>query len=314
MAKDAATCLGCAACYPFVGPVLDLRVPGASWIDLEQDRANAFDVLAAGDVPAAALIERVFSRRCGWSKEHAERRVSQLVEGTRRMRGELHGWLAPLQTQGPILDLGCGGGQLLAALASDGRECVGVDVSLEWLVVAHRLVAEHASPRLVVAAMAEALPFPDATFAAVASLDVLEHVGDQSHYLREIDRVLLPGGFVALATPNRFSLAAEPHVGVWGVGWLPRSRQKGFVQRRTPISYDYVRLVSYAELKRLVRRNTSWAISIRVPPIPPEELERMAPRRSLLAKVFNALVGWRVAQWAFRAVGPFFRITGRKRG
>lgn len=51
------------------------------------------------------------------------------------------------------------------------------------------------------AAAADRLPFPDATFACVTSLDVIEHVDDDVAALREYRRVLRPGGVVVVAVP-----------------------------------------------------------------------------------------------------------------
>lgn len=50
----------------------------------------------------------------------------------------------------------------------------------------------------------EALPFPDATFDGVLVNEVLEHVVDEAATLREIRRVLRPGGHLALLGPNRW--------------------------------------------------------------------------------------------------------------
>lgn len=56
-------------------------------------------------------------------------------------------------------------------------------------------------PDVDVAADAEALPFPDAVFARVECDAVLEHVRNPSQVMREISRVLAPGGYVHLVTP-----------------------------------------------------------------------------------------------------------------
>lgn len=310
-------CGACGCQYPAVGPILDLRVPGASWIDYPEDRARALRLLALGpEVPVPLLFQEVFGRRPGWSEEQSANRTRQALMGVARLRGEVTSWLRPmLDGPGPVLDLGCGAGQLAAALMLEGQDVIGLDVSLEWLVVADRLVFAEAGRRpQLVAALAEALPFGDGMIGAVMSLDVIEHVGDQPGYLREINRVLSPGGHAAFTTPNRFSLAAEPHVGVWGVGWLPRSRQKAYVAWRSSLPYDYVRLLSSPELGRMLRRETELVATVTPAPIPAEDIQRMDRRRAVLARIYNALLGVFLTRWLFRAIGPFFRVLGRKRG
>ena len=54
-------------------------------------------------------------------------------------------------------------------------------------------------------------------------LDLLEHVAGQKDLIGEAHRVLAPRGVLFLATPNRWSLAPESHVKVWGLGFLPRA-------------------------------------------------------------------------------------------
>jgi 2-polyprenyl-3-methyl-5-hydroxy-6-metoxy-1,4-benzoquinol methylase len=310
-----ATCAACGARFPAVGPILDLRVPGSSWIDYEEDRQKAKRLLSLGELPASALLEVVFRSRSGWTDEQVAHRSRTFLAATSRLQEELDDWLAPcIAPEGTVLDLGCGGGQLLATLARRGQPAVGVDVSLEWLVVADRMIGDRSAPVRLIAALAEALPFADSSFSAVVSIDVFEHVGDQPAYLREMDRVLSAGGFVALSTPNRYSGAAEPHVGVWGVGWLPRRWQKRYVAMRSPLSYDFVRLLSYGEIGRLFRGQTKIAATVTVAPIAAGDLQRMTARRALLARTYNVLVAFPLTRWVFHAIGPFFRVLGRKLG
>jgi ubiquinone/menaquinone biosynthesis C-methylase UbiE len=310
-----AECRSCAARFPAVGRILDLRVPGAAWIDYEEDREKARRLLALGpEATAKDLLEAVFKGRPGWNDRQVAYRTQTFMAATERLRDELDGWLSEcLAPDATVLDLGCGGGQFLAVLAERGQRAVGVDVSLEWLVVAERMIGKHPGSVTLVAALAESLPFADASFSGVVSIDVFEHIGDQPAYLREMDRVLAARGFVALSTPNRFSAAAEPHVGVWGVGWLPRRFQKRYVAMRTHIPYEFVRLLSFAEIRRLFRRNTAIDVHVTVAPITPGDVRRMAPRRALLARVYNRLVSLPGARHLFSMIGPFFQVRGRKR-
>ena len=89
---------------------------------------------------------------------------------------------------------------------------LGIDVSMTWLVVAKRLISESCRQPVLAASLADALPLADDSVSCVVSLYVIEHVVDPRTYLSEISRVTKSGGYVALATPNRYSLTAEPHV------------------------------------------------------------------------------------------------------
>ena len=100
-------------------------------------------------------------------------------------------WLAA-QPGERILDLGCGDGQLTQKLAAAGAIVSGVDASPEMI--------EAARVRGIAAdvAKAEALPYAGASFDAVFSNAALHWVQDQDAMMREVHRVLRPGGrFVA---------------------------------------------------------------------------------------------------------------------
>jgi SAM-dependent methyltransferase len=306
-------CEDCRARFERVGPILDLRVPGASWIDCDRDRAEARRLLDMSSYASAAdLVRHVFSSRSDWTAERVENRARQVLEAPRRLRADVKGWLRDCMGNGLFLDLGCGPGMLLAAAAAEGYRGVGVDVSLVWLVVAKKLIEERGGEALLAAGMAEALPLADRSLAGVVSLDVIEHVADPVPYLREIDRVTAPGGRVALSTPNRYSLAPEPHVNVMGVGWLPRHLQSRYVEWRTGSPYEFTRLLSARETAGMVRAHTKLRPSIVAPPIPDEEVARFSPVKARIARGYNALTRRSVMQPIFRCVGPFFRVLAQK--
>jgi SAM-dependent methyltransferase len=214
---------------------------------------------------------------------------------------------------GPLYDIGCGPGTLLAAAAGVGRATVGIDVSLEWLVVAQRLIRAMGGAPVLACALAEKLPLDDGTVQSAAVLDVIEHVSDQGAVVRELNRVLAPSGTVALATPNRFSLAAEPHVGVWGVGWVPAAYQERYVHWRSGKSYDFVRLLSRRELVRLFERHSE--IDIRVAPatVSAHELRDFTHRRARVASVYNRLASGHVSKRLISPISPFFHLVGSRR-
>ena len=99
------------------------------------------------------------------------------------------------------LEVGFGEGYGSYYLSEEAGELTGVDVS-------HTLV-EHASAKYsrknlyFIKGDATNIPFPDDTFEVVVSSQVLEHVKDYMRCIREIRRVLKPGGTALIATPNR---------------------------------------------------------------------------------------------------------------
>lgn len=118
-----------------------------------------------------------------------------------------------------ILDVGCGGGILAEELARRGADVTGIDFSVSSLAAANRHAAK-ASVRPAVryaACDALSLPFADASFDAVVSSDFLEHVPDLGRCVREMSRVLVPGGVLAFDTINRTLLSWVIVIGVMEV-------------------------------------------------------------------------------------------------
>jgi demethylmenaquinone methyltransferase/2-methoxy-6-polyprenyl-1,4-benzoquinol methylase len=97
------------------------------------------------------------------------------------------------------LDLCCGTGDVAFALAAAGADVVGLDFSEPMLAVARRRQQEQAprtstGPVKFLQGDALALPFPDATFDAVTISYGLRNLADLDGGLREMLRVLRPGG------------------------------------------------------------------------------------------------------------------------
>ena len=106
--------------------------------------------------------------------------------------------LGPIGPGEAVLDLGCGAGldaMVAAQLVGPTGRVVGIDLSPEMLAVASAALAE--TPYTWVSfrqGEVEALPFPDTSFDVVLSNGVLNLVPDKPRAVREIYRVLRPGG------------------------------------------------------------------------------------------------------------------------
>lgn len=168
-----------------------------------------------------------------------------------------------------VLDAGCGGGLVARGLVEAGAVVVGLDQSAHSLQVARRAVAAVAAGSSGGAAAGvgspgsgrpaagaagagrfhaaggqlERLPLADGVFDAVVAPDVLEHVPDLPAVVRELSRVLAPGGSLAFDTINRT-------VWAWFTALWGAERLLGLLPRGT---HDWRLLIRPEELDLLLR-------------------------------------------------------------
>jgi SAM-dependent methyltransferase len=255
-----------------------------------------------------ALLERYFDLADEIPPDLRRRQIAHIMSAPGRARLWL-GALGPIGDR-PLLDLGCGTGSFLAALGHDIGVAWGVDIALRWLLVARKRLDEEGMAHIrLVCGCAERLPFADRGFGRVVAGDVIEHVADQAATLSEAHRVLVPGGRLFLAAPNRFSLAPEPHVGVWGVGFLPRRWMAPYVRLIRRLDFRAIRTLGHGEWSRLLRRSPFGCGSVSAPGLPESDLTRFGPIKRRLARLYNVLVATRPGQVAARAVGPLFHVV-----
>ena len=128
----------------------------------------------------------------------------------------------PRVLEDKILDLGCGSGKFLTQVAEVGGDVVGIEPSQELIDEAFARARSVGVAITIRRGTGESLPFPDGTFGFVNMAEVIEHVADPERVLREVWRVLKPGGGVYVSVPNRFGIY-DPHYHAYFVNLLPRS-------------------------------------------------------------------------------------------
>jgi SAM-dependent methyltransferase len=104
-----------------------------------------------------------------------------------------------LEDRGPVLDVGCGDGALLQALAENKVPCYGVDPALETLRRARNQGAE------VACGAAPFFPFASRRFGAVTMFQILEHLRDPVSSVLAARELLAPGGRLVVQAPNAAS-------------------------------------------------------------------------------------------------------------
>ncbi len=129
----------------------------------------------------------------------------QVFDTTRYSSDNLTSWIPHLTRIGQVtsstsvLDLGCGtGGFTLALSTLTGARVVGMEISLPLLQYGARKPGGQVPGWIQ--GQAESLPFAEATFARVLLSLVLHQLTKRAQALREIARVLQPGGLVVIRT------------------------------------------------------------------------------------------------------------------
>jgi len=244
-------CASCARRYPVVIGIPDFRLRPDPWIDLGADRAKGVALEAdTRDADFETTVRAYWERTPDTPRALAERFTQFVVDAEPRADEWLARVLPGAPTTGWWLDVGCGTADMVLAGARRGLSVVGIDIAFRWLVVARRRLQRAGCSAPLVCCNAEHLPFAPGTFDRVVSLGTLEHCLDADRALDESARVLRSGGTLHLRTVNRYSLLAEPHVGVWGVGFVPRRWADDYVRWRSGQRYEHHRPLSPREVRR----------------------------------------------------------------
>jgi len=129
--------------------------------------------------------------------------------------------LHPYLDNAALLDTGCGTGNLLKMVGSFVSLGIGIDASIPSLRMAIEKNQETQKFRFFYGNVLK-MPFKDNSFEIIVSSEVIEHVSDPRNYVKELFRILKPGGFLTLSTPsvyiysllyphNIFLLLTTPH-------------------------------------------------------------------------------------------------------
>ena len=147
--------------------------------------------------PTAEELPTFYPENYWW--DEAPSSAGRLAELYRQFVLSDHVWFASraIRTEGPVLDIGCGGGSFLHAIEKQGRAVYGSDISPK----AARTALTHYGIPATCASLPH-LPFLPGSFAMVTMFHVLEHLADPLAALEAAWHLLAPGGRLVVQVPN----------------------------------------------------------------------------------------------------------------
>ncbi|MFO0809729.1 MAG: methyltransferase domain-containing protein [Gemmataceae bacterium] len=317
-AADRYVCPPCGKTYPIVLGIPDFRVFPDPYISIQDDWEKARRLMDRyPSVDFQGLVEYYWSITPNTPPDLARRFVRHVLSAVDRGRRSLDSIRAgepsiPFGRDRAVLEVGCGTGGFLAAAAERFGLVVGIDIAFRWLIAAKKRHDELGIAAQLVCCCAEYLPFADQQFDLEVASDVIEHTERQEDLIREAHRALRPGGAFYAATPNRLSLTRDPHVRVWGLGWLPRRWAKTYVRLVRGVQYDHIRLLSSFELRRMVRRTPFGRCRITLPTFNAEEQKGLSARERFLIRAYHTVKDWPGIRHGLLAVGPMLQVICRR--
>lgn len=154
-----------------------------------------------------------------------------------------------------ILDIGSGMGDFILACYNHEAIPCGIEPNHEHVDFAKSWFKDNKAEIDLRIAKGEELPFKEDTFDIASCINVLEHVSNPDAVVREIVRVLKPGGIFFLMAPN-YMFPREPHYSVFYPPFLPKRLAKIYLKIiGKPSSFiDHINYITLPYLLRITKK------------------------------------------------------------
>ncbi len=315
--ESSLVCQSCERQYPIIFGIPDLRTCSDPYLSIDEDRSKAAELadrFSQLDFPG--LVSFYYHDKQDVPANLIRQYTSGMMAGEARAVGAVQSWEKMagkqlLTSASRVLEIGCGAAPMLCALGKQGASAVGVDVGLRWLVIGKRRLADAGLDYPLFCACAEALPFGDQQYNVLLSESTLENLQDQGQSLGECLRVLQPGGFLCLSTPNKYSLGPDPHSGILAGGYLPDRWTAKIVQRKGGIP-PRRKLLSAASLPALLSQAGFMRPNIALPDIPEGQRVHFSPGLRLAMDLYHRVKGLPLFRQLLRWIGPALYAVAQK--
>lgn len=308
---EACRCAHCRRTFPIVLGIPDLRVYSDPYITVEQDHEKGRIVQAQAERMSFAELLRFY-----WENVSLPPTPTDLREGFIRHvlsdQARVEGIANQLGSGNTCLDVGCGAGSLIGTARRSFEVVIGCDIAFRWLVLARKRLKEVGASANLVCCCADYLPFPAESFDLVTAISLLEHVRDAQAVAGECARVQSGGGRLFVWTANRFSLGPEPHVHIWGVGFLPRRWMSAYVKWRRGLPYAKQHLLSCFELRRMLKRSRYDSLAFSLPSVMAEDFKGRGWMERVGAHVFRFLSSVPPFRWLLMPISPALLVLAKK--
>ena len=210
--------------------------------------------------------------------------------------------LSTVNLKRPILDIGCGWGEFAEAFGK--KIDMGVDIAPHDL----RVAAKGGMYKNVTLSDARSLPFPNSSYSSIISISTFEHIPDTEKLLKEMYRVLKPGGILAITMEteevdrNTFYRPFLKKMGFSFLSeWLTYAYNTYFHRNNLPPKEKWINDIENAGFKIIVLKNiisptitklydffilTSWPAQLFRPLIGKRKVFRPKFAEDLLVKIF----------------------------
>jgi glycosyltransferase involved in cell wall biosynthesis/SAM-dependent methyltransferase len=201
----------------------------------------------AAELPTANDVRKLFNDKAHcWRGKYGPR--GKLDSRVEQFTGRLS-QICP--TASDILELGCGTGEIAAAIGHRGYSVTACDFAEEMIAIARGNPAGKTVNWVCLDPDWKIFPFEDGSFDGVVASSVFEYLVDVPQVAAELARILRPGGNLLLTVPNPFNPARKLET------WFPSK----LLHRRLPLLHKLPALDSYASYLRLSRnrfRGDRW--------------------------------------------------------